>query len=473
MREQNGFKMVWFMIKRIVLCVLLMNGLFYSLLASRMLVRTETINMRVLHAFLTEDLLFNDWPAYDSLRGVDQFSDAVMLMQMQVKPKHAYGWITPSWPRVANDASNPASNTPLGSGEITYSRSKALLWLTSDVRMSLNRGRPYTPSSIQMYRYWEGTLPINAWLLVAFDLKQVRLIIFYMTCFALMLLGPASLTISREAFVCFIPIMLFGLLFSGLPFFGQLMMHMGFGIGLLTIVCLLIVVARIQSLGPFVCACSIAGSIAVFVDQLNGVSLQMMCLLIPSSFFLARARRTSLNGIGSNRVVAVVMLTGCFSFIFGGLLSLCFHYALQGAFYGYQEVFGSAYSQLIGRMNDNAATLGDSYGTLHRHLDMIAYGNRSLAEWMLVIGIAGWIFGLPSFVKSVIDRIAGKHNEYYPIFMVNFLAAMVVLIWYAIFRSHTKIHGWFMVRYFYLPYALGWSNIAYLWFAYSRQKRSD
>lgn len=46
-----------------------------------------------------------------------------------------------------------------------------------------------------------------------------------------------------------------------------------------------------------------------------------------------------------------------------------------------------------------------------------------------------------------------------------FAAAAAVIVWFALFRNHTKIHAWFMVRFLYIPLALGWSSLAYVAFA--------
>lgn len=452
---------------RILICVLLMNSLFFLVLGSRSLVNIDTINTRLMRAFLDDTLLYNDWSSLDSLRGMDQFSDAVMFMQLQTRPAHWYDWIVPSWPRTLGDDTLTPSPRPLPWKKVTDSPSKGLLWMTSEVRHQLDENRELPQPGVRMHRYWEGTLPISAWLLSVFDLRVARLLLIHVAYLSVILLSLAALRVSREAFACFLPITSYGILFAEIPYLGQQFMHAGFSIGILAIIGVIMIAVLRGTLGALTIASAAAGAIAVFFDQLNGTALQMGCLIIPAAFYLARARKIAIEGIPAGRLTEITYVaTACASFIAGGVLSLLLYYLFQCAVFGFDEAFLSTIKHFHLRMGGRTAlyeSLSDSYGALYSNLRLMTYGNKYIAIGLIAISLMAWLASMPPLMKSILDSLSGRKNDYWVVFAINLLAALTILGWYAVFRNHTKIHAFFMVRFLYLPLAFGWSNLGYLW----------
>lgn len=445
-QDTGSRNIVLFTAKRIVLCVIAMNIVFHLCNASRALFSVDRINAKILRAFKNEDLRYQDWPHFDPLRGTDQFSDAVLMMQLQIKPTRPFeGIFAPPQPAMKSG-----------------STCKLLSQMTSDVRRTIDERRPLPMARIYLHRYWEGQLPISALLLHYFELSQARLLLKGATYLAFALLAIAMLWVSRGALVSFLPVLVYGIMFSAVPYLGQLMMHMGFCLSTLSVCALLLLVDSRNRLGTLVCGAAAVGAVGVYVDQLNGVLLNALCLTMLGAFHLARKRRAAMvcPGSGFQIECAYVFWAG-FALFAGAMLSYGLYLGVQSCFYGCKATFQMAYGELGLRMNDNA-DLGGAFAALYRNLNILTFGNMPLAQALLGISLLAWAAGVPFFVTSVFAARAGRPSDYWRVFLAHALVAATVLAWYVIFRNHTKVHAWFMGRYLYLPLALGWSNLACL-----------
>ena len=54
-----------------------------------------------------------------------------------------------------------------------------------------------------------------------------------------------------------------------------------------------------------------------------------------------------------------------------------------------------------------------------------------------------------------------KRRQFLPFYALLIASLLIVPVWYLIFRNHTAIHAWFMVRMLAWPMALGFAVFAY------------
>ena len=95
------------------------------------------------------------------------------------------------------------------------------------------------------------------------------------------------------------------------------------------------------------------------------------------------------------------------------------------------------------------------------YLYMLTFGNKPAAVALVAISFVPWLISVPLAIKSWMNSRAGRRSDFWAVFIVHSLSALSVIVWYAVFRNHTQVHAWFMVRYLYLPMALGWSNLLF------------
>lgn len=441
---------------RFLVCVLILNIMLHLIVASRSLTSISRINDKVVRAYTTKDLQLIEYPLLDGLRGLDQFGDNCMMMQMQIKNAHWYDAFMAPWPETIGDKTDTSVEL------LRYSR---------EIRDNLQKNLPTPVSKKFMHRYWEGQLVYCAFLLQVFDLAEVRMILKSATYLAFALLAVAALWVSREAMCCFLPVVTFGICFSSVPYLGQSMIHSGYSISLVMIALMFLVVDVKNSLNSIMIASTIIGAVSVFVDQLNGVSLQGLCLIMPTALYLARKQRArSIQPAGGLPVEVVYVATAFVCMVASAFLTIILHVGLQAVFYGFDATFGTTVFELNLRLNTDT-TLGGAFKSLFIGMNVLTYGHIAQACALAGMSLLAWMFGSFVFYKKLRGGSAAWTTGYPPVFVVNACASLLPFIWYALFRNHTQIHGGFMSRYLYLPMALGWSNLLYL--LYNRYGRAN
>lgn len=451
-RNYRFIRACWYIATRAFICAVIMNMVFYLLIASRTIHDVRKINQHILNAFDRGDLQSEDFPKLDSYRGIDQFSDASLLMQIQFGSAHWYDKFI-LMPYVPHTDESP-------------SLCEDLRMVSLYIKDTLDSGRPLPVAKESYHRYWEGQAPIGALLMAHMELRQVRLLLTELSYLAFALLAFAALGVSRKAFCCFFPVVVYGILFSEIPYMGQLMIHMGFMISIFTAAGFLFVVNTRNTYATLIYASAVAGTICLFVDQLCGIMMQTMSLMIPGAYLLGNKRRSHVTAMGiTERMELQYVLATCIAFLLGAVMSYVLKIGLLMSVYGFNETLGTILWKMDNWMNGGKATIADAWRATFKNYHFSTFQHEPLARYLFIIGIALWAasFFLP-LILMLRNRLKPPHG-YWPIFFMNVFAVCVVFGWYAVFRNHTRVHAFFMARYLYIPLALGWSNLMILFFS--------
>jgi hypothetical protein len=432
---------------RVLACVVAMNALFYLFNGTRFFNSVDRINLHVLNAFKTGDFDFNDYSMTYSYGGMDRFSDAYLMMQLQTAMQPAWKTflVVPRPPRIIEG--------------ISYC--KNLYQMSMLVRAALDQKKPLPLTTQYLHHYWEGQLTICSFLLAHFELMQVHLILIVLSYFAFGAMGMAAQWVSREAFLGMAPVVVFGFFFSSIPGVGPLMVHLGFAVSILGVVLFLLAVDAKNDVSRVACMAAVVGALAVYVDQLTGATLQAFCLAGPAAFYLARKREQGFRETPwPSALEATYALAAWTGTLAGVVLSYGLKLLVQCCLFGYRETFLLAYTELNYRMNH--ATVAEAFASLWNHFDYLAFWDHRLACAVLAASVAAWVVSAAVLAAALLGRMAGRTRGYPAVFMLNLVASLIIIAWYVVFRDHTHVHSFFMGRYLYLPMAFGWSNLTWL-----------
>lgn len=426
----------------IAITVICANSCFYGFHGTRLLTSPLRINGHVIQAFQAKDLIGQDWPLNDSLRGIDQFSDAYLMYQLQLRIE----------PRYQTIFLVPGFNASDGSMCVTLEK------YSYSLRHKIVEGQPLPSTSIFLHRFWEGPLPVSAILLDGLELSQIRLIFKSLAYLGFALLGMAAIWVSRESLITFMPIVVFGFLFSGIPYLGQSLVHMGFTIGLFTMAATMVFVNAKLTLRRLVLAFTLAGAVGVYFDQLNGTLLQMLSLALPTAYYVVhRARLARETTMKDYFCVAIA----AFSLVAGAFLSYMLKLGLLSMMFGYGNTFGLAMAEINHRMNSDVS-VHRMLDALFSRLGVLTYGHSMLGMRLVIICAVAWIISTLPLIKNIRNVGRKRTSEYTRIYCLHFITAIIVISWYFCFRNHTIHHPWLMGRYLYIPLSLGWANLLWL-----------
>ncbi|HKY60754.1 MAG TPA: hypothetical protein VJP59_07055 [Gemmatimonadota bacterium] len=401
----------------------------------------EPFRERIRQAFADGALVEEDWLPFDAWRGSHQYDECV-IFQMLANPAELG----------LADALGPTAY----SLDETYSQKCLTLH-----RLVVERVDPSVMLSSRYTRYWHGTMPVAAGLLLAMDLESSRKVLKAAAYGALLLLlGLALLSttgpprwVGSSAALC-------GLLFWGLPYFGQAFSRAPGDILVVLGLCGLLVWRRglddRTRLVPYACA---FGAGIAYLEFLTGQ------LPTAGGFMFAFAYALKLrSGTKSRRSAWIHAGVGLVAFALGAGVTVALKQVLALAVLGTEglEAFaGNLRLYLQPAVSDEYSLPGFllPLGRFFRQGVALTHGSAAGATLLFLLSTLAWVVasGLalaralrgPRSLAAVSDQLA------------LLTGAAVVFAWIFLFQHHTFIHASMMVRISIVPIALGWAALVW------------
>jgi hypothetical protein len=189
----HGYIRVFFMVPGLNALFLLI-ALFASFLPS------DRIIHRIEEAFSTGELVEQDYLKYDARRGFHQYNDCMILQMMSNPDSSRVGRGLGPWLRMADHSATEISRTLR--------------------ELVVEKRNPQAYVSFRYTRYWHGYIPILSVLLMFLDIPSLRELL-RITVYVAAALPLMSAFREKRFFFLAGPISLAGILFWGLPYYGQ------------------------------------------------------------------------------------------------------------------------------------------------------------------------------------------------------------------------------------------------------------
>jgi len=425
---------------------LICMAIFFAVVAVSLMVPGELIRGRILQGYDTQSVVTADYPDEFRTVGKDNWTDCVTF-QMAIKGEGSFFEELIS-PRRFWKLSPEEKNSPCAFLEEVVSHTR-----TASVRPEW-----------RYHRYIHGSSILTRLFLIIFDVRTYRLIL-ELSCY-LLITGPILLRIRRiilnkndPASTSHLDISLIVLSISFAVFYALDQYAMSISHGPASIiflsalaVCLISDPSR-WSHSQLLTRVAIFGSLTAIAEWLNGgiplgVSLILGIFALYGIEYLRQGNKPRLQQTFTNALAAViaylVAIITCFviklglaTIIFGG------------------SVLNDFADGLIWRLGESEWTLKHVYWALNNNLHNIAFGSVFLSRLSfisaIILGITGVIGILMAFGR----------RQSIPFFVLVLTSVLVVPIWYMLFRNHTAIHGWFMVRILAWPIAMGFAVFSY------------
>lgn len=428
---------------RLLISLLALNAGLYFIKFLAHQVPPERIQARVLRAYASGDLKNADWPLLDSALGSDQFSDCAFLASLMTRSPSALQDIT----------GNPFPKS-------VFAQDRKIT-LGQMLNRFANGDVPIRSDVMFLPRYWEMQDALAALLLYAFDLPYVRLILKAATYLAIAFLGFSAISASRRTFLYLLPVIIYAFFFSGVPFLGQSIVHApGFILSFLTAAALLTAGPRWATYRRAMPVLFLAGNLGEAFDQLSGGMLLSACLAF---WILASVGREHFPSGGPWYRPFVFALTGVGAYGAGAVTALVAHQFVFMMVAKDSQTLHSLTGALDYRMTGGGIQWSDVANALvNRGCYALTYGSTELAMGLIYFSSALWLVAGFLFAVSLSRRFIDRLADFRFGFLASLGSALGVFVWYAIFRSHTAMHAWFMGRYLFVPLAFAWIPFLYL-----------
>jgi hypothetical protein len=433
-----------------LLVVLTANVLFLAVNLAGWAAPAEPLLERVRTAFATGDLLYDDWRPFDRWRGYNQYNDCIILL-------------------LATDRSAPLLSRAVG--PVITSRGRSYSGYCETLA-EVARAEPVVAKyrRARYARYWHGYVPVTVALLQVLELERARHVLKATVYAALLLLLVAAGGTHRGLRLVAGAIALTGLMFWGLPYFGQSPSHgPGDAFVILGIAALFVwreELSRISLLVPF---CAAYGAGVVYLEFLTGLLPTAAGLLIPTVYLIAASRRMHGDPPGPAWRNAILALL---AFSLGAGLTFIMKQVFAVTFLGW-DVMAAVMNQLqLWTGLRASSTVAPSDGrffmplmtVLGKGAHVLTYGSKTGAAALFAASTLAWVAAAWLALRS---RERGRLSDF-----AAFAAGTAVIAgWILLFPSHTYVHT-FMVRMFMVPIALGWAALAWQVWSSSAMRRS-
>lgn len=418
-----------------------LNLLFLGLGLGTTSLPREPIRDRIRQAFAEGALVQEDYLPFDGRRGWHQYNDCVIL-QMLTNPVE---------PTLA-DALGPTSH----SLDTTYSQKCVTLH-----RLVVERGDPSGMVSSRYTRYWHGTMPVAGGLLLAMDMESSRNVLKAAAYSALfLLLGLALFSTGGPPRWVGVSTGVVGLLFWGLPYFGQGFSHAPGDILVILGLCGLLAWRRsLDDWNRFVPYCWAFGAGVAYLEFLTGQ------LPTAAGFLFAFAYALKLRSVEASRRNAWIHAgAGLVAFGLGAGATVALKQILSLAVLGPQglETFaGNLALYLQPAVSDEYALPSFllPLGRFFRKGVALTYSSAAGGYVLFLLSTLAWIAATGLALTCVLRRPPSRAP------LSDLLAllggAAIVFAWIFLFQHHTFIHAFMMVRISIVPIALGWAALVW------------
>jgi hypothetical protein len=416
----------------VLLALLIPNVAFLGVhYLARVVVPAHVIRDRCLLAYSRGDLPTDPrhFDFLDSTRGIEPYGDANTLrMAMYRGPSALKDALAP---RLLDPADGQGRHPVVLLREATFGT------------------LAFDPQSGYYHRYWHGNVAVTSFLLWAFDLREMRLVLMNASYFLFMLVPLLAYAYSERLGIVLGVICGFGIWFSGLPYHGQTLAYAPAFIWSQMAVLPVLWFRRTARPGrDLIPLALVLGAIAAFLEPMSGAVVLGGCVFFLALYFSPRhtvARKRALQ----------MAVAGLVAFLAGVFCSLLSKQIIAATFFGWDQTFGTLFSKLWWRvgMTGQKFTLIQMVGALDNSLIYLTFGSMLLRRILLYGSMAAFL------TASIFVAIDVRRNQWRAHFIdyIAVLGAMALFpVWYVMLLSHTVIHAWITVRLLYMPFALCW-----------------
>jgi hypothetical protein len=415
-----------------LVAIVIMNALFFaaSLYAASASSATRVDAVRL--AFTIGELVDKDYLKTDWRRGKNQYNDCVVLQLV------------------------------INSRSSVVEKALAPIFYVSDVNKpdvcrSLRRLASSEAGTAGMFgdsysRYWHGYVPLTSALLTFTDVGTIRQGLRIFVVCALLALLVAAGRAGGAIRIAGVSVGATGLLFWGLPYYGQgLSFAPGDALVIVGITALVVLRKRLQN-SKLIVFSAVYGSLIAYFDFLTGPIPTGACLLFLFTY-LARFEVTQTEVFGrawANAFVAVAAYT------FGAVLTVAIRQLLVLAVLGPGELHSFIENARLYMGLDDPGALPAAYAgaffNLFKYTPLLTlHSNPGGAALLLCFALA-WVGAASLAIQSASPAVRS-------IFLAHAIGASGIALWVLLLPTHTATHG-FMVRMLVVPFAFGWSALA-------------
>jgi len=432
--------------------VLLANIVFFALHYLSLSVPQELVKERVAEAFKNYNMVHEHYPSrrwgYSSnfaTLGLDHYTDCVVVgMAMYREPDR---WRNTVVPRVAQ------------SGKSTGS-------LCEDVDLIARGERPISPASSWDYvRLWFGAKVFVSLAFRYLDMFQIQWLIRTLAYLGYCFLGMLIYSARRELLPATIPIVIFGIAFSGLNYHGGISNALPHVVALYGL-CGLLVLDRWRpstwTVLTYFALCGVALSFVFFMDGSEILFVSMSIFLLYFVVYHDHDRATRYR-------MTIVMLAGFTAAFVGSFVLKQF----ITAFYEGTDVFRVFWNALAYRITGDLRgvpiSVADSLEKQFGYYYFATFNWRSLADWVMGASLVAWLGAL----MLTLYRYFGRRDaEVLHSFLVIAAAGAIALLRFTILKNHSYIHIILIGRYLSWFLVYGWVAlaIAYLFYRAARNE---
>ncbi|MDB5069205.1 MAG: hypothetical protein JWM87_316 [Candidatus Eremiobacteraeota bacterium] len=196
------------------------------------------------------------------------------------------------------------------------------------------------------------------------------------------------------------------------------------------------------------------GAMIAYFDVLEGAIpvLVSLAIVLNHFFFVARRAHASPRAYRTAAAVQALMVFGCFLLAYvavTGVRLLIISQLVPSAIADFEHQLSYRTGSSV--IDVGVVHLSDVFGRLWLERDQMT-GN-DWATWLLAVSAFAWASSAAAFavLRRRVERPAAVVTD----LAVLAVAGAGIFVWYVLFRNHTYIHAWLMVRMLALPAAYG------------------
>jgi hypothetical protein len=404
-------------ILRVVLAVLLLNGLFLFLIVLP-LDDPSTTRHRIRAAFETGDLGFDDFRLFDSRRGFFQYNDCnVLQMIANSNPSRLSGALSP----------------------IVYSANHEWTDQCAVLQRVASEGADLAGLIENHYsRYWHGYRVGVAMGLRTMEIRTLRRVLgggVWLSLAALLALTDRAGRTTRRVGLA---ITLSAAFLWAVPYFDQ---GFTFGLGDAALIFGLVVLAarphlaqQVDTIAPFA---AIFGAVIAFFEMLTGQLPVAAAWLV--AVIVAIRRDQARSAATDVRVLSLAVAAFGIGAVFTILIKQVLAFTLSDPAAGHAFLSHIAMYAAVPQASGQRPGILLPFIRLADAAYVLTYGSKSAGYVLVMLLTLLWVLGA---VLAVRDRRETANMDR----VVLLVASLAPVVWVLLFPQHTVIHALFMVR---------------------------
>ena len=316
-------------------------------------------------------------------------------------------------------------------------------------------------------RYWLGSIYLATLVLDYFDASTAQHIYKFALVLAIFCLSFAGFKLRHNLRIPLAIVCLGILAGAGIDAFGG---HFGhsptYFLPLFIFAAFIIFPFKILTIRETAMFGAVIGAITCYFDILSGGIPFTLSLTIFIYYLLWLNSSTQSRG-GKNLFIGVTVL--CIAYILSVVALVVIKLFIATSVLGHSDVLQVFKGQLLWRMstsetnaNGRLTAIGMVTQRLWEYRSNVFIGGAQVGDIVFLVGGIAWFVAL--FVTWFNYRVTRNSGEVL-YFIIPFVGAMVIPIWFLVFSSHGFIHAWFMTRIVCLVPAFG---IASAWMGLGR-----